>query len=116
MQSNLPPLSSLIQLLTPEPDSGDLFDIQTNADKIDYEDLGYNVDILSVALSGIDEYVTEERRLEAAAPKEGILDSPRKFSKEKPPTQLDIVRNAIEVMHGKIGMFNAHQVYRMNSS
>jgi hypothetical protein len=84
--------------------SGGYFDIQTDADSIDYEDLGYQIDILSVALSGIDGYVAEERLLEVTAMREdNVHDSPRKFGKEKPPTQLDMVRAAIDLIHGKIG-------------
>jgi len=95
----------MIQLLRPTSGSGGLFD-QTNADTIDYEDLGFQVEILSVALSGIDDYIAEERRVEAASPREAsVLDSSRKLGKEKPPTDLDIVRNAIDVIHGKIGKF-----------
>jgi hypothetical protein len=93
----------LIQLLSPAPGSGSVFDIQTNADRIDYEDLGYEVEILSVALSGIDDYATEERRAETAAPREESSESPRILGKEKPPTQLDMIRTAIDVIHGKIG-------------
>lgn len=104
--SELPPLSNLIQLLSPAPGSGSLFDIYTNADTIDYEDLGYQVEILSIALSGINGYGDEERRVEAAAPREkNILDSPGKLGKEKPFTRLDMVRTAIDVIHGKIGTF-----------
>lgn len=94
--SNLPPLANLIQLLSAQG-SGGSFDIQTNADAIDYDDLGYKIDILSVALSGIDGYVAEERLIEAIATREG------KYSKEKPPTQLELVRAAIDEIHGKIG-------------
>lgn len=102
--SKLPPLSNLIQLLSPAHGSAGLFDIQTNADMVDYEDLGYQVEILNVALSCIDDYVAEERRIER---EESMLDSPRKLSKQKLPTPLDMVRTAIDVIHGKIGEFGA---------
>lgn len=100
----MPPLANLIQLLSPVPGSGSHFDIQTNVDSIDYEDLGYQVDILSVALSGIDSYVADEHSSGAAATREdNVQQSPRNFGKEKPPTLLDMVRTAIDVIHGKIG-------------
>jgi len=88
------------------PGSGGLFDILTNADTVDYEDLGYLVEILSIALSGIDSYVAEERRVESTASREAnIPDSPRKLGREKLPSHLDMVRDAIDVIHGKIGKF-----------
>ena len=93
----------MIQLLSPAPGSGSVFDIQTNADTIDYEDLGYEVEILGVALSGIDDYAAEEHRVETTAPREDSSESPRRLGKEKPPTQLDMIRTAIDVIHGKIG-------------
>lgn len=102
--SDLPPLTNLVQLLSPVPGSGGSFDIQINVDTFDYEDLCYHIDILSIALSGIDGYVAQERLLEAGATREdNIHDSPRKFGKEKPQTQLDMIRAAIDMMHGKIG-------------
>jgi hypothetical protein len=81
----LPSLSDLIQLLSPTPGSRGIFDIQANADTIDYEDLGYQVEILGVALSGINSYVAQERR---------------------PPSHIDMLRTAIDVIHGKIGMLS----------
>ena len=96
----------MIPLLSPAPGSGGLFDIQTNADTVDYEDLGYQVEVLSVALSGINGYVAEERRVDAGASREAnIPDSPRKLGKDNHPTHLDMIRTAIEVIHGKIGKF-----------
>lgn len=100
----LPPLANLTRLLSPIPGSGDMFDIQTNADMVDYEDLGYQVGILSVALSTIDRYVAEERRTGVPpAAESNILNSPKKLSTEKPPTELEKVRYAMDMIHGKIG-------------
>jgi hypothetical protein len=112
--SELPPIFNLLPLLSPVPGSGGLFDILTNADTVDYEDLGYQVEILSIALSGIDSYVAEERRVESTASRE--VNSPRKFGKEKLPSHLDMARNAIDVIHGKIGKFYLRLIHIISTS
>lgn len=89
-------------LVSPKPGSGGPFDIQANADTIDYEDLSYRVEILSVALSGLDDYIAEERRrAESVSAQPTIFQNATK-SKEK-PTELELVRKAIDVLYGKIG-------------
>ena len=90
-------------LVSPKPGSGGPFDIQAHTDTIDYEDLCYRVEILSVALSGLDDYIAEERqRVESLSAQSSIFQSPAK-SKEKPLTELELLRNAIDVLYGKIG-------------
>jgi hypothetical protein len=103
--SGLPSLSPIISVLSPAAGSNSLFDIQTNS-TTDYEDLGYQVDILGIALSDIEAYVAEER-LTSLLPSDTVLDmgiegSPRKIA-DKPLTMLEMVKNLMEVVHGKIG-------------
>lgn len=87
--------------MSPIPGSGGIFDVQTNPDTIDYEDLGYHVEILSVALSDIAGYVAEERRTEKAAPHDSSMIGSPRASGMTP--QIDLVRNTIDVVHGMIG-------------
>jgi hypothetical protein len=104
--SALPSLNSILSLLSPVPGSHGLFDFQSNSSTTDYEDLSYYVDILSIALSDIDAYVAEER-LNPHSLSDMALDprrsvSPRK-STDKPLTMLEMVKNLLDVIHGKIG-------------
>lgn len=105
---NLPPLANIIRILSPAPGSGDLFDIHTRAELVDYEDLGYYIDIISVALSRIHQYVTEERRGAAATHVNGsVLGSPSKPAGKL--TEIERIEIAAMEIHGKIGV--SHLVY-----
>ncbi|KAF7973856.1 hypothetical protein HWV62_14058 [Athelia sp. TMB] len=98
---HLPPLANIIRILSPAPGSGDLFDIHTRADLVDYEDLGYYIDIISVALSKIHQYVIEERRGANAAHVGGnALGSPSKSAGKL--TDIERIEIATMEIHGKI--------------
>ncbi|KAI0305501.1 hypothetical protein B0F90DRAFT_1067293 [Multifurca ochricompacta] len=88
----LPPLGLLITVLS---DVDGLFSI---ADSTDYDALTSRITVLSVALSGIEDYVAEEsmwKKIVQAPVPEG---SPRK--KGLPP--LELIKARLDVMHGKI--------------
>lgn len=55
-------------------------------------------------MSGLDDYIAEERQ-RAGSAADRVSQSPGKF-KEKPPTELELVRQAIDVLNGKIGKSN----------
>ena len=67
----------------------------------DYEDIGYNVDILSVALSDIEGYVAEESR---TSPDDIDIGSrsPMKGSKGKP---LEVIKVYVDKINNNIGGF-----------
>ncbi|KAH7927129.1 hypothetical protein BV22DRAFT_1127611 [Leucogyrophana mollusca] len=94
----MPPISKLIDVLSPPAGSGLLFDV--NSDSTDYEDLGHYVSIVSAAFADIDPYVYAERELKQSTATALIEDSPRKSRKLMMP--LEVVRNALELIHGKI--------------
>ncbi|OSX66353.1 hypothetical protein POSPLADRAFT_1053004 [Postia placenta MAD-698-R-SB12] len=103
----LPPLAPIIDLLSPPTGSEALFDIQGNSDKDDYYDnLACHVEVLSKALTGIDEYVALEKeaaRSEAAAspPSSQSSESGKKAGRET-ATPLEQVKTVLDVLHGKI--------------
>lgn len=105
MYSNLPPLLSLIEPLSPASplDPKRIFEIHG---KTDYEDIGFYVDVLSVALSDIDSYVLEERRMSALEARvvPEVQPSPGNPTPEKAETSLELVRRVIESLHSRIGM------------
>jgi hypothetical protein len=93
-------------VLSPVAGSHGLFDFQSNSSTTNYEDLRYYVDILGIALSDIDAYVAEER-LNPHSLSDMALElpgsaSPRK-SADKPLTMLEMVKNLLDIIHGKIG-------------
>ncbi|KAJ7251517.1 hypothetical protein B0H12DRAFT_1234154 [Mycena haematopus] len=95
-----PPLISLIELaLSRKPTSkGEAPDIFELCDDTDYDDLGFYVQVLSVAISDVAGYVEEEASQPTVLPP----SSPSKLSPEKPDTKLTLVRHAIENLHSRI--------------
>lgn len=82
-----------------------MFEVDGNTD---YEDLGFYVDLLAVALTNVNGYVAEERRLarlekSAAAAQRIPADSPGRLKADKPPTTLEAIRAALDSLHGDIG-------------
>ena len=102
---------SLLEPLSPaaEPDlelddTPGIFELH---DKADYVDMGFYVEILSMAISNVDGYVVEEHKSlhpRAAFPKPP--GSPSKQAAEKAETPLQLVRTAVENLHSKIGTFD----------
>ncbi|KAH7913893.1 hypothetical protein BJ138DRAFT_1144969 [Hygrophoropsis aurantiaca] len=97
LQNGLPPITKIIDLLSPSAGSELLFDV--TSDSTDYEALGHYVSIVSTVLTDIDPYVHMERNLKRPADT-SIEDSPRKS--KKPMMPLELIRNALELIHGKI--------------
>jgi hypothetical protein len=101
----LPPVADFVALLSSSIfDEGGAFSI---VPETDYEDLGYLVQILSAALSDLDDYVEAERAEEAKlAPPPVHQDSPEGGSpskgKERPKTPLETMRMILDSLHGKI--------------
>ncbi|KAJ6499214.1 hypothetical protein C8R45DRAFT_108118 [Mycena sanguinolenta] len=97
---DLPPLPALIELLSRKPISeGDQPGIFDLGDDVDYDDLAFYVQVLSVAISNVAGYVEEE----ASQPVVLLPPaSPSKMSQEKPDTKLTVVRLAIENLHSRI--------------
>ncbi|KAH7888766.1 hypothetical protein F5I97DRAFT_747127 [Phlebopus sp. FC_14] len=94
----LPSLDPLILLLSPEPGSGDLFDV--TSESMDFEDLGHYVTILTVALADIIPYAQEERTIIRCASSASLESSPSKH--RKPLLPLELLRRVLEVIQGKI--------------
>ncbi|KZP03620.1 hypothetical protein FIBSPDRAFT_879284, partial [Athelia psychrophila] len=94
----LPPLASIIALLSPAPGSGGLFDILTRPELVDYENLGYYLEIISVALSRVPEYASQFKA--DHGPGAGVLDSPSKAAAKM--GDLEKVENAMISIHDKI--------------
>ncbi|KAF8210364.1 hypothetical protein K438DRAFT_2011771 [Mycena galopus ATCC 62051] len=97
---DLPPLMTLIELAlsrkpSPEGETRGIFEL---ADDVDYDDLAFYVQVLSVAVSNVPGYVEEEASQPIVAPPA----SPGKLSLEKPDTKLTLVRHAIENLHSRI--------------
>ena len=67
----------------------------------DYEDIGYNVDILSIALSDIDGYVAEESKTPSVDIDVGSR-SPMRGSKGKP---LEAIKGFVDKINYTIGEF-----------
>lgn len=88
----LPPLDPLIAVLS-HPDGP--FTIR---DSTDYDALTSRIEVLGVALSGIESYVAEESMLRKTAQAAIPEGSPRK----KGPLPLELVRARLDAMHGKI--------------
>ncbi|CCM03592.1 uncharacterized protein FIBRA_05729 [Fibroporia radiculosa] len=106
---SLPPLSPIVDLLSPPTGSGDLFDIIGNLETVNYyDDLVCHIDILSKVLNDVEAYVALENgiRLEAASTEvaESESTSPQKgsSSREAPPTRLEQIKAVLDGLHGKI--------------
>lgn len=95
----LPPISSLWDLV-----AGSKHKLRID-DSTDYETLYCNIDILAAALTNVDAYVAEERRLarmEKSAQPSGLA-SPSKLSREKSPTPLEGIKMGLDSLHNRIG-------------
>ncbi|EIN11326.1 hypothetical protein PUNSTDRAFT_50380 [Punctularia strigosozonata HHB-11173 SS5] len=95
MEARLPELMPLVELLIPSFGTDSVFklDQQTN-----YETLNCFVNILSVALTGLEEYMDQERQIIAhgeSAPSGGANNT-------SIPTPLQSVRDALMKVHSKI--------------
>lgn len=99
MQDQLPQLDSLIVLLSPPPESGQLFDV--TCENTDYEDLGHYVSILAVALTNIAPYIKDERSVPQQSSITSMDGSPGKVKNNCFP--LERLRLALEAIHGRIG-------------
>lgn len=98
--SGLPPLEPLKNLLSSPAQIGEI------CSDTDYDELCCRIDILAVALTGIDEYVAEERRLarlEKVAQYSTSPASPGRLTREKLPTPLEAIRMALDSLNGRIG-------------
>jgi hypothetical protein len=96
----LPPLSGLLELLSLSQGPDGLFSIHKTTD---YEDVGYYVDILSVALSDIDGYVVEEQKSPQSndsGSQDSVGQSPKKEDKEKP---LQVIQRHLNRIYAQIG-------------
>ncbi|KIJ18779.1 hypothetical protein PAXINDRAFT_179422 [Paxillus involutus ATCC 200175] len=98
LTEQLPSLDRLILLLSPEPGSGELFDV--TCETTDYEDLGHYVTILAVALADIAPYVGEERTITQSTSITQVESSPSRA--RKPVLPLELLRRVLEVAQGKI--------------
>ncbi|KAF8844378.1 hypothetical protein BDN67DRAFT_770368 [Paxillus ammoniavirescens] len=98
LTEQLPPLDRLILLLSPEPGSGELFDV--TCETTDYEDLGHYVTILAVALADIAPYVGEERIITHSTSITQVEGSPSRA--RKPVLPLELLRRVLEVAQGRI--------------
>lgn len=99
MQDQLPPLDSLIFLLSPPPESCQLFDV--TCENTNYEDLGHYVSILAVALTNIAPYIEDERSVPQQSSITSMDGSPGKVKNTNLP--LERLRLALEAIHGRIG-------------
>lgn len=89
----MPSIVDVQDLLSPMPGSGEIFDIHHENHSIDYEDVGYLVNILGRALSQVDRYTEMDKKAKKAM----------KDRDEKEHIGLQIVRDMIDVIHGRIG-------------
>ncbi|KAI0093078.1 hypothetical protein BDY19DRAFT_921876 [Irpex rosettiformis] len=116
----LPSLHSIIKLLTPSPSTqpATVFDVMKNADKDDFcEQLSYNIEILEVVLYDIESYVEEEKHSPhntrtADNPNLGLGSWPGSPEKEKGESELEVVVELLQKMHGKINDARAGDLER----
>lgn len=98
--SDLPPISEILNaLLLTSSDQSGIFDLH---DETDYVNLGFNVYILSVALSNVKGWALEER--EESRSKPLGRHSPNKLGsgEDKPKTPLQVLCQALESLHSGI--------------
>ena len=110
---DLPPLEELIILLCPARDSMEMFDVVGRAEEDGYfDDLHCYVEIMNWALNDVPAYVIAEKRSGAgssatrATAAQSSTDGdkmPASPEKDKLKTELELIQNCLEVLHGKIG-------------
>ncbi|KAI0949519.1 hypothetical protein AcW1_009108 [Taiwanofungus camphoratus] len=106
--TSLPSLSPIMTLLSPPSGSEAIFDIQSNSEKNEYyDDLANHLDVLSKALTNVDDYVTEEKQTSRHEPDivhTGNTDDGSKqgANREKSSPPLEQIRILLDGLHGKI--------------
>ncbi|KAA1476083.1 hypothetical protein DENSPDRAFT_932792 [Dentipellis sp. KUC8613] len=90
----LPSLPALLDVLDTNRGS---FDV--SSETTDYDELFARIDVLSVALSGIEAYTAQDRGSSSGTGTSQLEDSPRR-GRERPP--LELIKNRLDILHGKI--------------
>jgi len=100
--TNTPPLGNILDQLVPYS-KADLSPPGKFAihEATDYDDLGFYINILSVAVSNLKEYAAEEREQSKGRAKAASLESSAK-SGDKPKTDLQLLHTVLETLHSNI--------------